>query len=56
MTSVDWLWLLHPALAVALVFPLLGAVLQLAIQTRRRRLNSGKAPASSGSEHTALGR
>ena len=56
MTSVDWLWLLHPALAVALVFPLLGAVLQLAIQTRRRRLNPGKAPASSGSEHTALGR
>ena len=56
MTSVDWLWLLHPALAVALVFPLLGAVLQLALQTRRRRLNPGKAPASSGSEHTALGR
>jgi hypothetical protein len=50
MTSVDWLWLLHPALAVALVFSLLGAVLQLALQTRRRRLNRVKAPASSGSE------
>ena len=56
LTGVDWLWLLHPALAVALVFPLLGAVLQLALQTRRRRLNPGKGPASSGSEHTALGR
>jgi len=50
MTSVDWLWLLHPALAVALVFPLLGAVLQLALQTRRRRLNRVKAPAISSSE------
>ncbi|MEB3354389.1 MAG: DUF4079 domain-containing protein, partial [Cyanobacteriota bacterium] len=36
MTTVDWLWLLHPALAVALVYPLLGAGLQLALQTRRR--------------------
>ncbi|MFM8661620.1 MAG: DUF4079 family protein, partial [Cyanobium sp.] len=56
MTTVDWLWLLHPALAVALVFPLLGAALQLALQTRRRRLNQAKAPLSSGAEHTALGR
>ena len=50
MTSVDWLWLLHPALAVALVCPLLGAVLQLALQIRRRRLNPGKAPSSASSE------
>jgi hypothetical protein len=56
MTTVDWLWLLHPALAVALVYPLLGAALQLALQTRRRRLNQAKAPLSSGAEHTALGR
>jgi hypothetical protein len=56
MTTVDWLWLLHPALAVALVYPLLGAVLQLAIQTRRRRLHQSKAPVTSGAEHTALGR
>ena len=56
MTPVDWLWLLHPALAVALVYPLLGAALQLALQTRRRRLNQAKAPVSSGTEHTALGR
>jgi len=56
MTTVDWFWLLHPALAVALVYPLLGAVLHLALQTRRRRLNQGKAPVTSGAEHTALGR
>lgn len=56
MTTVDWLWLLHPALAVALVYPLVGASLQLALQTRRRRLNPGKAPLTAGAEHTALGR
>jgi len=56
MTTVDWLWLLHPALAVALVYPLLGAGLQLALQTRRRRLNQSKGPLTAGAEHTALGR
>ena len=56
MPPVDWLWLLHPALAVALVYPLLGAALQLALHTRRRRLNQAKAPVGSGTEHTALGR
>jgi uncharacterized membrane protein YhfC len=56
MTTIDWLWLLHPALAVALVFPLLGATLQLALHTRRRRLNQSKAPVTVGAEHTALGR
>jgi hypothetical protein len=56
MTTVDWLWLLHPALAVALVYPLRGATLQLAIQTRHRRLNQSKASVTSGAEHSALGR
>ena len=56
MTTVDWLWLLHPALAVALIYPLLGAVLHLALQTRRRRLGLSKGPVTAGSEHTALGR
>jgi hypothetical protein len=56
MTTVDWLWLLHPALAVALIYPLLGAVLHLARQTRRRRLGQSKGPVTAGSEHTALGR
>ena len=26
MTTVDWLWILHPVLAVVLVYPLLGVV------------------------------
>lgn len=56
MTTLDWLWILHPALAVALVYPLLGAVLHLALQTRRRRLNPGKAVVTAGAEHTVLGR
>ena len=38
MTTVDWLWILHPVLAVALVYPLLGVVVRLAWQTRQRRL------------------
>jgi hypothetical protein len=56
MTTIDWLWLLHPALAVALVYPLLGATLQLALHTRRRRLNQSRAPVTVAAEHTALGR
>ena len=30
MTAIDWLWLLHPALAVVIVYPLLGMVMRLA--------------------------
>jgi len=30
VTTTDWLWVLHPALMVAVVYPLLGAVLHLA--------------------------
>ena len=30
MQTVDWLWLIHPALAVVVVYPLLGMVLRLA--------------------------
>lgn len=64
MTTTDWLWLLHPAMAVVLVYPLLGAGVQLAIQTRRRRLHRGKAErrvgssadAPAGAEHTLSGR
>ena len=38
MTALDWLWILHPALAVVLMYPLLGMVVRLAWQTRQRRL------------------
>jgi hypothetical protein len=55
MNTVDWLWLLHPALAVVLVYPLLGMVLRLARQTRDRRLTQAKHPPSVGRDHADLG-
>jgi hypothetical protein len=55
MQTVDWLWLIHPALAVVLVYPLLGMVLRLARQTRERRLHHGKEPATVGRDHADLG-
>ncbi len=56
MQSVDWLWLIHPALAVVLVYPLLGMVLRLAQQTRDRRLNQAKHPPTVGRDHADLGK
>jgi peptidoglycan/LPS O-acetylase OafA/YrhL len=56
----DYIVLLHPTLAVAVVFPLIGMVVKMAWQTRQRRLDtlSGKSklPPTVGSEHVALGR
>jgi hypothetical protein len=56
MQTVDWLWLLHPALAVVLVYPLLGMVLRLAQQTRDRRLTQAKHPPTVGRDHADLGK
>jgi hypothetical protein len=56
MQGVDWLTILHPALAVVLIYPLIGMVVRLGIQARHRRLGNRKLPATSGSEHTDLGR
>ncbi|MFQ6537118.1 MULTISPECIES: DUF4079 domain-containing protein [Aphanothece] len=56
MTSIDWLWIIHPALAVVLVYPLLGMVLRLAQQTRQRRIAKVKHPPSVGTDHADLGR
>ena len=56
MTTVDWLWLLHPALAVVVVFPLIGMVVRLAWQTRQRRVSKVKHPAAVGHDHSQLGR
>ena len=56
LTSTDWLWILHPALAVALVYPLIGMVARLGLLTRARRSGNSSVPASSGREHTDLGR
>lgn len=56
MTAVDWLWILHPALAVVLVYPLLGMVVRLAWQTRQRRVARVKHSVSVGADHSGLGR
>jgi len=56
MQGLDWLTILHPALAVVLIYPLIGMVVRLGIQARHRRLGDRKLPATLGSEHTDLGR
>ena len=56
MAGVDWLWILHPFLAVVLVYPLVGVVVRLAIQTRARRLQNQKLPVTVGRDHSDLGR
>ena len=57
MQTIDWIWLLHPILAVALIYPLLGVVLSLSLQTRNRRLKrQNNIPAKVGREHSLLGR
>ncbi|MFN7678927.1 MAG: DUF4079 family protein, partial [Cyanobacteriota bacterium] len=55
MTSIDWLWILHPALMVILAYPLLGMALLQARRTRLRRLGQRRLPASSGTDHASLG-
>ena len=56
MTNIDWLWILHPVLAMVLVYPLLGVVVRLAWQTRQRRFAGVKHPVTVGSDHSNLGR
>ncbi|MBD2652139.1 DUF4079 domain-containing protein [Synechocystis sp. FACHB-383] len=53
--------LLHPAIAIIVVFPLLGIVLNRALLTRQRRLatkagEKSKIPPVVGTEHVAIGR
>jgi MFS family permease len=53
--------LLHPLLAVVVVYPLIGIVLQRAMQTRQRRLQTAKGgksklPPTTGLEHVQIGR
>jgi MFS family permease len=57
----DTILLLHPLIAVLVVFPLLGMVMNRAIQTRQRRLQvatgaKSAIPPSAGPEHAQLGR
>jgi hypothetical protein len=56
MQSADWLTILHPTLAVVLVYPLIGMVVRLGVLARHRRLGDRKIAATSGTEHTDLGR
>lgn len=57
----DLLRILHPAIAVAVVFPIVGMVANMALQTRKRRLQTAdggksKIPPVVGPEHLKLGR
>lgn len=60
MSAADIAGLVHPVLAVAVVFPLLGIVLNFAWQTRQRRLQTkdgkSKIPPGVGAEHLKFGR
>lgn len=60
MEIQDILALLHPAIAVIVVFPLIGIVVNRALLTRQRRLQiadgqKSKIPPVVGSEHLAIG-
>ena len=58
--SEDLVSLIHPALVVVFVFPMVGIVTNFAWQTRQRRLESkqgkSKIPAVVGREHVQIGR
>jgi hypothetical protein len=61
LNTADILRLIHPILAIILVFPILGIVIQRAWQTRQRRLQiavEGKSSVANivGKEHVQLGR
>lgn len=57
----DLLRLLHPILAVVLIYPIIGIVIKMAWQTRQRRLDiaavgKSKIPPVVGQEHVQIGR
>lgn len=61
MNPSDLFLLLHPILAVTVVFPLIGIVVRMAWQTAQRRRQSAAGekssiPASVGKEHVEMGR
>jgi hypothetical protein len=55
LETIDWLWILHPLLAVVSIYPLAGVVMRLGIQTHERRVKGARLPASTGHEHSDLG-
>jgi hypothetical protein len=56
MHSVDWLLILHPALAVVVIYPLIGMTIRLGVQTRERRVEGARLPATTGRDHADLGK
>jgi hypothetical protein len=61
MATKDFFALLHPAIAVFFVYPLIGIVVNYALQTRQRRLQNisdgkSKIPPVVGQEHVKIGR
>ena len=61
MNTSDLLLLLHPLLAITVVFPTIGIVVRMAVQTRQRRLKAltgekTAIPARVGRDHVAIGR
>jgi MFS family permease len=59
--AIDFASLIHPALAIAFVFPLIGIVVHYSLQTRNRRMQIAKGqksavPGSVGTQHLRLGR
>ena len=55
MQTLDWWLLVHPVLAVVLIYPLLGIVVRLGWQARQRRVHKAKLPAITGRDHSQLG-
>jgi MFS family permease len=61
MGAKDFAALIHPMLAVAIIFPLIGMVVRLSVLTRQRRLDvadkkKSKIAPTTGSNHLQLGR
>ncbi|MEP0922811.1 DUF4079 domain-containing protein [Leptolyngbya sp. ST-U4] len=59
--TIDFVSLIHPALAIVFVFPLTGIVVQYSLQTRNRRLQIAKGQKSAisgtvGTQHLRMGR
>ena len=55
MQTLDWWLLVHPVLAVVMIYPLLGVVVRLGLQARQRRVQQAKLPVSTGRDHNQLG-
>jgi len=46
--TIDWLWIVHPALTVVLIDPLIRLVVRFGIQTKARRVDGAWLPPATG--------